>query len=463
MFPGALRASQGRVRQWYVAEVVECDASSASVKYLGWEDWPIETLPRDRLATCRRCAPRPRTRCCPRRNSRRSSRRRRRRRRCSSARSLGALLRELRYQRRALRVAGGHFDAEGDVRGEPGHKHGRRRGRADGAKVTAWAINEKRDEWAIGGCRPQTHRLRRPGPRVVRSGRPRGERRRRPLRARTATGSPATSGPRMRRGCSHVGPSTSGARSPTWTSWLNGRKLRKLGTGLFDVHPELGAARAEVRLAGRATAACSPRASRRRRAEPGLARRARRCGSRSTAFADASGAIASLEITDVLADQADARRRARGHSASHLLVRARVERGLSPSSRCARWRPVSGRSSFGRRRATAAPTTSAAVASDGAQSRAGAIAAASRSRAAGGGGCRPRPVSLPGSSTGRRFLLCFLLRPLLFLPQAFPRFRSLRSRRARCPRCWRRTRSRCGGDDPCVAAARSKCVNQNLV
>ena len=49
VFPGALVQARDEYGQWYVAEVVECDASSASVKYLGWEDWPIETLPRDRL------------------------------------------------------------------------------------------------------------------------------------------------------------------------------------------------------------------------------------------------------------------------------------------------------------------------------------------------------------------------------------------------------------------------------
>ena len=49
VFPGALVQARDEYGQWYVAEVVECDASSASVKYLGWEDWPIEKLPRDRL------------------------------------------------------------------------------------------------------------------------------------------------------------------------------------------------------------------------------------------------------------------------------------------------------------------------------------------------------------------------------------------------------------------------------
>ena len=78
------------------------------------------------------------------------------------------------------------------------------------------------------------------------------------------------------------------------------------GTGLFDVHPKLGAARAEVRLSGRATAACSPRCEAGGVLSldwhaPGAEMRIQV----DRVFADASGAIASLEITDVLADQAE--------------------------------------------------------------------------------------------------------------------------------------------------------------
>ena len=49
VFPGALVEACDDHGQWYVAEVVDCDATTASVKYVGWEDWPIETLSRDRL------------------------------------------------------------------------------------------------------------------------------------------------------------------------------------------------------------------------------------------------------------------------------------------------------------------------------------------------------------------------------------------------------------------------------
>ena len=78
------------------------------------------------------------------------------------------------------------------------------------------------------------------------------------------------------------------------------------GTGLFDVHPKLGSARAEVRLSGRATAACSPRCEAGGVLSldwhaPGAEMRIQV----DRVFADASGAIASLEITDVLADQAE--------------------------------------------------------------------------------------------------------------------------------------------------------------
>ena len=67
VFPGALAARDEW--QWRVAEVVDCDAGSASVKYLGWEDWPIEKLPADRPRLHAEGAPPSRTRCCPRRNS----------------------------------------------------------------------------------------------------------------------------------------------------------------------------------------------------------------------------------------------------------------------------------------------------------------------------------------------------------------------------------------------------------
>ena len=63
----------------------------------------------------------------------------------------------------------------------------------------------------------------------------------------------------MRRGCSHVGPSTAGRARLLRCRAVRRRKPGGKGHGPLRRAPKLGAARAEVRLAGRATAACSPR------------------------------------------------------------------------------------------------------------------------------------------------------------------------------------------------------------
>ena len=97
------------------------------------------------------------------------------------------------------------------------------------------------------------------------------------------------------------------------------------------MHPKLGAARAEVRLAGRATAACSPRCEAGGVLSldwhaPGAEMRIQV----DRVFADASGAIASLEITDVLADQAERTLACTRHPRSYLsCARARGARSLS--------------------------------------------------------------------------------------------------------------------------------------
>ena len=87
---------------------------------------------------------------------------------------------------------------------------------------------------------------------------------------------------------------------------LNGRFSRNRGHGFVRRAPETRPARRRVRLSGRATAACSPRCDAGGVLSldwhaPGAEMRIQV----DRVFADASGAIASLEITDVLADQAE--------------------------------------------------------------------------------------------------------------------------------------------------------------
>ena len=145
-------------------------------------------------------------------------------------------------------------------------------------------------------------------------------------------------------------------------------------------------------------------------------------------FADASGAIASLEITDVLADQADAVVGVHSNSSlSIFLARGAWSAVSLPSSRCARWRPVSGPSFLGR--AAVRPAGSQQTSrcgrprrcpSRGAPSPPRAARAARRAAAVAG----PRPVFAVGLfDRRRRFFFDSFFQALLFLLR---RFRSLR-------------------------------------
>jgi len=55
IYVGAMVSAQDQFEQWYAAEVVETRqnedgyTTAASVKYLGWEDWPVEWVRRDQL------------------------------------------------------------------------------------------------------------------------------------------------------------------------------------------------------------------------------------------------------------------------------------------------------------------------------------------------------------------------------------------------------------------------------
>ena len=308
VFPGALVQARDEYGQWYVAEVVECDASSASVKYLGWEDWPIEKLPRDRLGYMPKVRPPVPDEMLPEAELKAklaATKKEKEMFQCQKFREAFCGSYVMTGERFVLKdgilTLKEKFEGSLDIKTDD-----------DAGAPTAYdgwrvAIDEKRDALALGDV------VLRP---IDFDGLARGSFEVGGLAANGEAFSFARAdGDRLacdvwtaheKRLLTCRAVYERGALAYLDVVRSTGDFPETAGTGLFDVHPKLGAARAEVRLSGRATAACSPRCDAGGVLSldwhaPGAEMRIQV----DRVFADASGAIASLEITDVLADQAE--------------------------------------------------------------------------------------------------------------------------------------------------------------